>query len=197
MDLHRITRIASHVLGLAAAVLVAAGLSSYTFVATDGELIEVEKTRVRPVGAYISGRTVGSRRPATVEVIRPCYRYRVGEVAHESCRIGLGASHLTLAPFGRRPWETLQANDEVRVYYARQFPGIAVLTRGPDWVVSLGLALAALALAPAFPEIRGCGDSGRRRGRCIARGAHAKSAQAQAPASGRTGLTLRRGRSVG
>lgn len=146
MDLHRITRIASHVLGLAAAVLVAAGLFSYTFVATGGELIGIEKTRVRPVGAYITGRTVGSRRPATVEVIRPCYRYRVGDDAHESCRIGLGVSHLTLAPFGRRPWETLQANDEVRVYYARRFPGIAVLTRGPDWVVSLGLALAAVAL---------------------------------------------------
>lgn len=146
MYLHRIARIVGSVLSLAAGVLIAAGLFSYTFVATDGELIENSKSRVRSVGAYITGRTVGSRRPATVEVIRPCYRYRVGDDAHEGCRIGFGLSHLTLAPFRREPWESLQANDPVRVYYFAPYPGMAVLTRGPDWLVTLALGLAAAAL---------------------------------------------------
>lgn len=146
VHLHQIARVLGAGAALAAITLVALGLMSYTFVETDGVVIEVQQKRVKPVGEYISGRGSDFAQNASLEDIDICYRYRVGAPFFESCRIGFGVSHMTLAPLGREPWETLRANEPVRVYYLRRYPNIAVLHRGPDWIMSVGLALLAIFL---------------------------------------------------
>lgn len=143
LHLHQIARAFGIGAALAAIALIALGLTSYAFVETDGVVIATQRKRVKPVGEYIPGRGSNFAQNATVEDIDICYRYRVGVPIFESCRIGFGLSHMTLAPLSRDPWETLRANDPVRVYYLRRYPNISVLHQGPDWIMSIGLAFLA------------------------------------------------------
>jgi len=115
------------------------GLWTYGFESTQGVLTKNETRRVRPVGDYVGPRAGASRR--TVEHIDVCYRYAVGAVTFDSCRIGAGVSHVTLSPLAREPWEQLRPGATVGVYYHRQHPNIAVLHRGPDWMMVGGLAV--------------------------------------------------------
>lgn len=146
VHLHQIARVLGTGAAVAAIALIALGLMSYTFVETDGVVIAAQRKRVKPVGEYISGRGSDFAQNATLEDIDICYRYRVGAPIFESCRLGFGVSHVTLAPLSRDPWETLRAGEPVRVYYLRRYPNIAVLHRGPDWIMSIGLALLAIFL---------------------------------------------------
>lgn len=146
MHLHQIARVLGTGAALAAIAFIALGLMSYSFVETDGVVIAAQRTRVKPVGEYVPGKGGDFAQNATLEHIDICYRYRVGVASFESCRIGFGVSHVTLAPLSRDPWETLRANEPVRVYYLRRYPNIAVLHRGPDWIMSIGLAFLAIFL---------------------------------------------------
>jgi hypothetical protein len=143
--LHQLARLVGSALGLAAAVLLLAGLWTYTFDVTDGTLLKNEHRRIRPVGEYPTAK--GSRlRRIPVEHIEACYRYHVGDSDLESCRIGAGVSHLTLSPLREESWERLRKGERVRVFYSSGRPAIAVLHRGPDWIMVLGLG----GLAPFF-----------------------------------------------
>ena len=143
MHLHQIARALGIVAALAAAAFLALGFLTYTFAETEGVVLDAERKRFRPVGEYVRGKGSGFARKATLEDIDICYRYRVGVPMFEKCTIGFGVSHITLAPLQRDAWESLGPDDPVRVYYLRHYPSIAVLHRGPDWVMSIGLALVA------------------------------------------------------
>ena len=145
MRLHQLARTVGYAIAAATVALFLAGLWTYTFEPTIGLLLKNERTRVRPVGEYSFGK--GSRCwKRTVEDIDVCYEYRPEAVIYESCRIGAGVSHLTLSPLRRAGWEEARVGDHVPVCYFSQRPGIAVLHRGPDWIMVFGLGI----LAPFF-----------------------------------------------
>jgi len=119
----------------AAAVLLAAGLWTFTFVPAEGRLEHMASRSSLASGAY-RGIPFTPGNPTHLESLDVAYRYRVDGAEFLGRRIGMGFLPGTLWPFGPMKWETRAAADwPVTVWHWPARPQIAVLHRGPDIVV--------------------------------------------------------------
>ena len=74
------------------------------------------------------------------------YRYQVDGKRYESSRVGMGFRPWSLSPFSLMDWErdieTPPTN--LKVWHSPAVPGISVLHRGPDMVVTIAFAVVGL-----------------------------------------------------
>lgn len=115
-----------------------AGVSTYFFKETAGEVLAAftpssSRSLSRDIRSARDGAFTTTERP--MKSIR--YRYTVKGEAFESSTIGMGASYVTLSPFGQMAWERTAARTErVTVYYSAWWPSFAVPYQGIDWVLT-------------------------------------------------------------
>jgi hypothetical protein len=122
------------------------GIWTFSFESVSGRLLELHHERSMVSGDYPGIPFVGSRHKG-VPSISVSYRYQVDETRYESSRVGMGFRPWSLSPFSLMDWERDIETDpaNLNVWHSPAIPGISVLHRGPDWVVTIAFAIVGLA----------------------------------------------------
>ncbi|MCF6193082.1 MAG: hypothetical protein L3J46_01965 [Kangiellaceae bacterium] len=131
---------------IACILIVAIGLSTFTFEKTTGYLTLKQIQLIKMTGPY-SGIPYVDKGPHYIPQWFVTYQYEVDGVIHKNNRIGMGASHWTLAPFWKMEWEKKASKSkEISVYYLSGYPEVAILYQGIDILLTLFFALAGFTL---------------------------------------------------